>query len=195
MVAPRATDDGLSMSQVVALTGVRASTLRVWEKSTGWPCPGRSSNGYRLYPPHLVEQIKRVAALHKAGHLISDIIVDGLPVLPASGPLIVAPSWSCLVQLPICRSSEGELFRLRMERAVRRRDVAAILLAVHAAVIALRPGDRLICAWLPAYFGAREWARSGRPLAKDVPAAIARVAGRTVLDDLAERWQTADAIG
>jgi hypothetical protein len=196
MAPPRSTAEGLTIAQVAELTGVAATTLRVWELRTGWPCPGRHPiNGYRVYAAYFVPEIIRVAALMRAGHLLKDIIVDGFPHWPDYEPTIAPPSWSCFDQLPMSKTTAGEAFRLPLVAWVRGRDVARIVLAVHEAVIVLRPGDRLIAAWLPAYFGAREWKRAGRPLERDVGAAIARVAGPVVLADVAARWDTAEAIG
>lgn len=195
MAPPRATDDGLSIAQVAKLTGVPATTLRVWELRTGWPCPGRNAVGYRVYAPCLVPEIIRVAALMHAGYQLKNLIIDGFPHWPDYEPTIAPPSWTCFDQLPVSRTTDGEAFRLPLVAWVRTRDVARIVLAVHEAVIVLRPSDRLIAAWLPSYFGAREWQRAGRPLERDVGAAISRVAGPVVLADVAARWDTAEAIG
>ncbi len=54
--------------QVVAeMTGVRAPTLRAWEKRYGIPEPGRSSGAYRLYSPEDVQQIQRFRDLRARG--------------------------------------------------------------------------------------------------------------------------------
>ena len=55
-------------------TGVSASRLRVWELRYGFPQPGFASNGYRVYTPYEIEQIKRVAALAADGALIQEAV-------------------------------------------------------------------------------------------------------------------------
>ncbi|MFM2054302.1 MAG: hypothetical protein RL456_2339 [Pseudomonadota bacterium] len=76
----------LSVGEVATLTGVAASTLRVWERRYGWPTPHRSRGGERRYTPAQVDAIREVARRAAAGMSLRDMIVDGLPRIPPARP-------------------------------------------------------------------------------------------------------------
>ncbi len=203
MAAARTTDDGLTIDQMAKATGISPGVLRMWEIRYGWPTPARKPNGYRLYQRSLVPLVMRLAALiygtkdEPARYRVSDIIRDGFPSWPSSGPAAPerARTWTRFAQLPPAHVGEATTRRERLAYALRRRDRAAILRLLHEANIVLRPMERHAAAWLPAYFGAMEWILAGNPLPLDVARAIARIAGEAVLLDVAARWQTAEAIG
>lgn len=58
---------GLSISDLVARTGVSEATLRVWERRHGFPQPDRTSSGRRRYSEEHVEQVRRVLAGRRSG--------------------------------------------------------------------------------------------------------------------------------
>lgn len=193
-MTPGTTDDGLSIEQVARLTGVPRDLLRQWGQDHGWPTPHRHPNGYSVYPRGMVPLIAKLAQLVQDGHSAAELIVDGVPVWPAPKATTRA-AWSRFDQLPRASDVGAEAFRSRLVGALRRHHCSAVIHMLHEASIVLRPGDRLVAAWLPAYFGAREWQREGRPLARDVGEVIRRVAGAKVLADVQARWLTADCIG
>jgi hypothetical protein len=194
-------EDGLTIDQVAKATGLKAGTLRMWELRYGWPRPERQPNGYRIYPRHVVPLIMRVVALiygpdGKPGrYMVSDILRDGFPSWPSSGPIPAAQSWTRYAQIPPAHPGAAAGFRLRLDVAMRQRRAAAVVEMMHEANITLRPHERLVAAWLPGFFGAMEWMHAGRPLAADIARVIGRVAGGAVLADVVARWQTAEAIG
>jgi len=73
----------LNINEASKSCGLSPSVLRIWELRYGWPSPKRKSNGYRTYSLHQVQELKRVAALVKAGTPISSLIIDGLPRWPS----------------------------------------------------------------------------------------------------------------
>jgi MerR family transcriptional regulator, light-induced transcriptional regulator len=58
---------------VAALTGVKAITLRAWERRYGLIRPGRTGKGHRLYSHGDIEQIRRVLSLLDRGVQISRV--------------------------------------------------------------------------------------------------------------------------
>lgn len=57
----------LSISDLVARTGVTDPTLRVWERRYGFPEPQRTRSGHRRYCEAQVEAVHRVLALRQSG--------------------------------------------------------------------------------------------------------------------------------
>jgi DNA-binding transcriptional MerR regulator len=51
---------GLSTTQLAALTGVPAATLRIWEARHGFPAPARLGGGHRRYDERDVELVRAV---------------------------------------------------------------------------------------------------------------------------------------
>ncbi len=175
------------------LAGTTAAVLRIWEVRYGWPSPERDpSNGYRSYSAHLVEQIRRVVALTRDGHEIGSLIVDGLPRWPKRDAK-PARVWLRFATLQPPRSDEATRFRNRLEAAMRRRDTAATQSALHSAFLLLRPPDRMLGAWMPGVFGAREWELADRPLERDIPRLVRRLAGETAFEVIDDQWRTAVA--
>lgn len=58
---------GLTIKDVAAQTGVAAGTIRMWEQRYGFPEPGRTSGGYRVYSEDDVETLRRVVAYRHRG--------------------------------------------------------------------------------------------------------------------------------
>lgn len=58
---------GLSISDVVARTGVGESTLRMWERRHGFPVPDRLPGGHRRYSEDQLELVRQVVAARAAG--------------------------------------------------------------------------------------------------------------------------------
>lgn len=65
---------GLSISDVVARTGVAEGTLRMWERRHGFPVPHRLPSGHRRYSEDQVERVLRVVAGRAAGLSLSAAI-------------------------------------------------------------------------------------------------------------------------
>ncbi len=68
--APTATafsDAGLPIATVERETGLGKDTLRVWERRYGFPTPGRSASGDRLYSAEQVQQLRLIGRLLDAG--------------------------------------------------------------------------------------------------------------------------------
>lgn len=58
---------GLSIKDVAAQTGVAAGTIRMWEQRYGFPEPGRTAGGYRVYSEDDVDALRRVVAYRHRG--------------------------------------------------------------------------------------------------------------------------------
>jgi DICT domain-containing protein/predicted DNA-binding transcriptional regulator AlpA len=58
---------GLTIREVVRLTGVEAPTLRMWEQRHGFPTPERLPSGHRRYHERDVEMVHRVLEERAAG--------------------------------------------------------------------------------------------------------------------------------
>ncbi len=67
-------DDGersgpsMTIGAVSRATGVPTNTLRTWERRYGFPKPGRSTGGQRLYSPDVVPRLRLVARALALGH-------------------------------------------------------------------------------------------------------------------------------
>lgn len=61
------TDDGLTITELAARTGVGEATLRAWEARHGVPAPARLANGHRRYSGRDAELITAAAALRREG--------------------------------------------------------------------------------------------------------------------------------
>ncbi|MDA0174281.1 MerR family transcriptional regulator [Solirubrobacter taibaiensis] len=57
----------LAIKDVAEQTGVAAGTIRMWEQRYGFPEPGRTASGYRVYTEDDVAAIKRVLAFRDRG--------------------------------------------------------------------------------------------------------------------------------
>src|SRR4051795_11279227 len=57
----------LAIKDVAEQTGVAAGTIRMWEQRYGFPEPGRTASGYRVYTEDDVSAIKRVLAFRDQG--------------------------------------------------------------------------------------------------------------------------------
>jgi DICT domain-containing protein len=57
----------LAIKDVAEQTGVAAGTIRMWEQRYGFPEPGRTASGYRVYTEEDVAAIRRVVAFRDRG--------------------------------------------------------------------------------------------------------------------------------
>lgn len=57
----------LTIKDVAARTGVAAGTIRMWEQRYGFPAPGRTAGGYRVYSEDDVDALRRVVAYRHRG--------------------------------------------------------------------------------------------------------------------------------
>lgn len=57
----------LAIKDVAEQTGVAAGTIRMWEQRYGFPEPGRTASGYRVYTEDDVAALKRVVAYRDRG--------------------------------------------------------------------------------------------------------------------------------
>jgi MerR family transcriptional regulator, light-induced transcriptional regulator len=73
MPTPAAPLEHFPIRTVAALTGVKAITLRAWERRYGLIRPGRTGKGHRLYSHRDIEQIRRVLTLLDRGVQISGV--------------------------------------------------------------------------------------------------------------------------
>lgn len=81
MITP--VQDHLPIRAIVSLTGVKAITLRAWERRYGLIHPLRTAKGHRLYTHDHVERIRRALALVERGVPISQVR-EALDALPAA---------------------------------------------------------------------------------------------------------------
>lgn len=62
-----------SIKDVEVLTGIKAHTLRIWEKRYGFTNPGRTDTNIRTYTDEEVRRLLRVATLYHQGYKVSKI--------------------------------------------------------------------------------------------------------------------------
>jgi DICT domain-containing protein len=58
---------GMAIREVAEKTGLAAGTIRMWEQRYGFPDPGRTPAGYRLYSDDDVDTLRRVMTLRESG--------------------------------------------------------------------------------------------------------------------------------
>lgn len=77
----------IPITEVERQTGIRQSTLRMWEKRYGFPQPLRDRHGDRVYPPRQVERLHEVRRLIDQGLRPGKIFSDAALCRPeASAP-------------------------------------------------------------------------------------------------------------
>ena len=59
--------NGLPISEVAERTGIAAGTIRMWEQRYGFPIPGRTASGYRIYSPADVDTLRRIVEFRREG--------------------------------------------------------------------------------------------------------------------------------
>lgn len=67
------THSGLLRAQLARQTGCNLETIRYYEKVGLLPEPSRSANGYRVYPPALVQRLKFVLRARDLGFTLDEI--------------------------------------------------------------------------------------------------------------------------
>lgn len=115
---PPLPDDGgreLYIKQVTEMTGIPASTLRLWERQ-GLLAPGRTPAGYRIYSYADVERCRRIRDLTADGRTSPAMILRVLGAAEGQPPPETPPPHGGL---------GFRLRRLRGERGVSLRDLAA----------------------------------------------------------------------
>jgi DNA-binding transcriptional MerR regulator/methylmalonyl-CoA mutase cobalamin-binding subunit len=113
---PRTTVERLPIRTISSLTGVKAMTLRAWERRYGLIKPQRTPKGHRLYTHDHVERIRRVLTLIDRGVPVGRVreLLDSEPSPPtdATGP------WTAYLDrmaVAITRFDEPELDRVHDE--------------------------------------------------------------------------------
>ncbi len=97
----------LSLTQVVAATGLGADVLRAWERRYGFPVPLRDARGHRLYPADQVERLELVRRLLDSGQrpgLVMPLQLAQLQARAARVPVSDAPAigYSVDVEEALC---------------------------------------------------------------------------------------------
>ena len=64
---------GLLRAQLAKLTGCNLETIRYYEKVGLLPGPPRSSNGYRVYSPELVQRLQFILRARDLGYAMDEI--------------------------------------------------------------------------------------------------------------------------
>jgi DNA-binding transcriptional MerR regulator len=165
-----ATERFLSINEASKVCGLSASILRIWELRYSWPNPVRHDNGYRAYPPQMVDDLKRIAERHRAGVPVRDLIQDGRPVLP-----------EIKVRRPLRRLSldytrslggphqDGMAQQLRKELVLvlETRRLGQVHELLQQATWRLRRDDEIHCCLLPIVAGLAELKWQKRPMPGD----------------------------
>jgi MerR family transcriptional regulator, mercuric resistance operon regulatory protein len=63
----------LRSGELARLVGISPDTLRLYERKGLLPCPPRSANGYRSYPPEVVDRIRLIRAALSIGFTIDEL--------------------------------------------------------------------------------------------------------------------------
>ena len=66
-----------TIKDLEALSGIKAHTIRIWEKRYGFLVPERTSTNIRIYSDEELKLLLNVAALVKRGHKISKVASYG----------------------------------------------------------------------------------------------------------------------
>jgi len=64
---------GILRAQLARLTGCNLETIRYYEKVGLLPDPPRSANGYRVYPPDLVQRLRFIMRARDLGFTVEEI--------------------------------------------------------------------------------------------------------------------------
>lgn len=64
---------GILRAQLASKTGCNLETIRYYEKVGLLPDPPRSANGYRVYPPALVQRLKLIMRARNLGFSMEEI--------------------------------------------------------------------------------------------------------------------------
>lgn len=121
-------DDGLSIGELSARTGVKPVTLRAWERRYGLLRPARTEGGHRLYACADVRRVTRVLSLLDAGVPIGRArhLVD---TPPAADQLSAAPAEGVDDAVRACIALNGRQFEQAFNLASR--DVGMVTLQQH----------------------------------------------------------------
>lgn len=141
---------GFSIREVVRISGISASNLRQWEARYGWPTPIRLANGYRYYPPELVEDIKKVKDHLDIGHRIGDLVTGG-ELIWEEEVLEIKPTRSLRLveQLPQPGNREAQQFRRAVNDGLGRRDIPHLHEMLERAAYQLRWQDLNLAVLMP----------------------------------------------
>lgn len=158
----------LNINDASKACGLSPSVLRIWELRYGWPNPRRRANGYRAYSAHQVQELKRVAQLVKSGTPISQLIIDGLPRLPAEGAAPQPPRGLPRTR-DLVRARDGRIAAYQDEviAALDTRNVPAVQERLQRAVWSLRPADEPAAVLVPVLHALDEARANGRPFAEE----------------------------
>lgn len=72
-VVPPGTPTGILRAQLARKTGCNLETIRYYEKVGLLPAPPRSTNGYRVYPPDLVQRLQFILRARDLGFGMEEI--------------------------------------------------------------------------------------------------------------------------
>lgn len=100
-----------NLKVVVRETGIKADTLRAWERRYGLPDPARTSGGHRLYSQRDIDTLKWLVARQQEGLTISRA-VDLWRSLKEEGqdPLLAMPVYiGAAIQPPVISSTSGDV--------------------------------------------------------------------------------------
>jgi DNA-binding transcriptional MerR regulator len=67
------TNPPLRSGDLARLVGVSPDTLRLYERKGLLPSPPRSANGYRLYPPEVIDRIRLIRAALSIGFTLDEL--------------------------------------------------------------------------------------------------------------------------
>lgn len=137
-----------SIKEVAELTGLTTSVLRVWESRYKWPRAKRQPNGYRIYHPIDIEEIRRVKLQLANGRHIGELIDDDGFLRHwnlAAQPVRSRPPTMAIQQIPgtYRLHPNGLGMWNALLTAAQTSDDATVLQIVHRATT-LHPWDRFI---------------------------------------------------
>ena len=73
MAVSTKTKPALRSGDLARLVGISPDTLRLYERKGLLPCPPRSANGYRWYPPGVVDRLRLIRAALSIGFTLDEL--------------------------------------------------------------------------------------------------------------------------
>jgi MerR family transcriptional regulator, light-induced transcriptional regulator len=102
----------LSIGALARATGIPVETLRTWETRYGFPAAERKPSGHRVYPPHVVPRLRRMAMAISQGHRAGEIVPASDEALDQLLAVVSRPPASPGIPAAVGIETTGDLLNL-----------------------------------------------------------------------------------